>query len=112
MDFVELRRRVGAILALEERASGVEDWAEVERLTDELLAQLEAEPRTECPEIVNHYLDDVEIRARDDRYADQQRERIKQFVETGEYKDSTPVPLWTCAVALALVIAVVVWLLW
>ena len=110
MNFVELRQRVGAILAVEERANAVEDWAEVERLTDELQAQLEAEETTVCPEIVDHYLDDVDIRARDERYAQQQRERVRQFVETGEYDDGTPVPL-SCAVALAVVIGLIGWLL-
>ena len=110
MDFVELRQRVGAILAIEERAAAPEDWAEVERLIDELEAQLRAEGRTVCPEIVDHYLDDVDIRVRDERYAQQQRERVKEFVETGEHDDGTRVPAWTCAVALAAVVALVGWL--
>jgi hypothetical protein len=109
MDFVELRQRVGAILAVEERANRDEDWGEVERLTKELQAQLEADRTTMCPEIVDHYLDDVDIRAQDDSYAQQQRERVRQFVETGEYDDGTLVPLWTCAVALTLVAGLVAW---
>jgi hypothetical protein len=111
MDFNELRQRAGAILAAEERANGLDDWAEVQRLIDELQAQLEAAPRTVCPEIVDHYLDDVDIRARDGRYAEQQREHVRRFVETGEYSDGTPVPLWTCALVLTFVVGLVVWLL-
>lgn len=78
---------MGAILAIEDRADGVEDWAEVDRLIDELQAQLKADRSTVCPEIVDHYLDDVDIRIRDDNYAQGQRSRVIQFVETGEYDD-------------------------
>lgn len=102
---------MGAILAIEDRADGVEDWAEVDRLIDELQAQLKADRSTVCPEIVDHYLDDVDIRIRDDNYAQGQRSRVRQFVETGEYDDGTPVPRWTCAVALALLVVLGLWLL-
>ena len=107
MDNAELRRRLGVILDKEEKANTLEDWAEVERLTDELQAELLDQL---CPEIVDHYLDDVDIRERDHRYAAQQRERVRLFVETGEHSDGTVVPLWTCALALALVVGLVLWL--
>jgi hypothetical protein len=110
MDPRELRRRVGVILAVEVRADEDEDWAEVERLSDELQAQL-ATDQTICPEIVDHYLDDADVRAQDERYGEEQRERVRKFVETGEYDDGTAVPLWTCAVAVALLVAVVLSLL-
>ena len=110
MDIDELRRRVGAILAAEE--SEPPNWEQVDELSDNLLLQLISEPDTEVVQIVNHYLDDAPIRERDDGYARQQRQRIRRFVETGEYKNSTPIPLWTCAVALALTVCGVVWLLW
>jgi hypothetical protein len=109
MDLRELRRRVGVILAVEVRADEDEDWAEVERLSDELQAQLATDQI--CPEIVDHYLDDADVRAQDERYGEEQRERVRKFVETGEYDDGTAVPLWTCAVAVALLVAVVVSLL-
>ena len=110
MDKVELRTRLGAILDKEERARSLEEWAEVERLTDELQVELLGQS---CPEIVDHYLDDVDIRERDERYAAQQRERVRQFVETGEHSEGTTVPLWTCALALAMALALVVGLaLW
>jgi hypothetical protein len=111
MNDIELRRRVGAMLAIEVRADEDEDWAEVARLADDLQAELEADRSTVCPEIVDHYLDDVDLRAQDERYAEQQQERVRKFVETGEHDDGTLVPLWTCGVALTLVGGMVVWLL-
>jgi hypothetical protein len=110
MEMDDLRRRLGAILAAEEQQPP--DWAAVDRLTDELLQQLVGEPNTECPEIVNHYLDDADIRSKDDAYGGRQREQISRFVGTGEYKDSTPIPFWTCAIALALAVGVIGWILW
>ena len=106
----DLRRRVGAILAAE--ASEPPDWYEVDRLSDELLGQLIAEPDTACPEIVSHYLDDADIRRKDESYACPQRQRVGRFVETGTFEDSTPIPLWSCAVALALIVAAAVWFVW
>jgi hypothetical protein len=110
VNVTDLRRRVGAILAAENAERP--DWAQVERLTDELLQQLSAEPDTECPEIVNHYLDDSDIRSNDEAYAKRQREEIRRFVTAGEYRKGTPIPLWTCAVVLAVALGVVIWLLW
>ena len=110
MEQPELRQRVGAILAAEESANSIERWAEVERLTDELQAELQATPGTQCPDIVNHYLDDPEIRARDERYAAQQRERVRRFVQTGQYSDGASVSLWTVAGAVIVVVGLVVWL--
>jgi len=63
--------------AIEVRADEDEDWAEVARLADDLQAQLEADRSTVCPEILDHYLDDVDIRAQDDRFAKRQRERAR-----------------------------------
>ena len=110
MDLAELRRRVGVILAAEE--SDPPDWGQVERLSDELQRQLMAEPETECPEIVSHYLDDRDIRLSDETYAKPQREKVRRFVSTGKYRDSTYLPLWTCAVALALAVVFALWLWW
>ena len=109
METDELRRRVGIILDAEEREP--RDWTQVERLTDQLQQHLQADPDAECPEIVYHYLDDADIRARDEVYAGQQREPVRRFVETGEYPDSTPVPWWSCALVLALVGGLLLWLL-
>ena len=110
MKMDDLRRRVGAILAAEDQEPP--DWRTVERLADELLQQLMDEPDTERPEIVNHYLDDAGIRSKDDEYGKHQREQVRRFVSTGEYKDSKPVPLWTCAVAMAMAVGLIGWLIW
>jgi hypothetical protein len=110
VDAADLRRRVGAILAAEDAEPP--DWARVELLSNELLQQLSAEPETECPEIVNHYLDDSDIRSNDGAYAKRQRQEIRRFVTTGEYPESTPIPLWACAVVLAVALGLVIWLLW
>lgn len=106
----DLRRRIGQILAIED--SDPPDWPQVERLTDELQQELEAEPDTKLPEVIGHYLDDSDIRARDEAYAAHQREAVRRFVDTGNYADSTPVPMWTCAVALAAVLGLIGWLIW
>ena len=108
MEMNELRRRVGAILAAEEREQA--DWPEVECLTDVLQGQLRAEPNAEWPEIVNHYLDDADIRARDGAYAIQQRQEVRRFVETGEFDEGAPIPSWACALTLAVVAGLIVWL--
>ena len=96
---------------MEVRADEDEDWGEVTRLAGELQAQLVADQTTVCPEVVDHYLDDVDIRAQDERYGQRQRERVRRFVDTGEYDDGTQVPLWTCAVTVTLLVGLVVLLL-
>jgi hypothetical protein len=109
VDAADLRRRVGAILAAEDAQPP--DWTQVERLSDQLSQQLTSEPETECPEIVNHYLDDSDIRSNDEAYAKRQRDEVRRFVTTGEYRDSTPIPLWTCAIVFAVAVVLMVWLL-
>lgn len=108
MDVNELRRRVGAILAAEEQQPA--DWPEAERLTDELQQQLHAQLGTVRPEVVNRYLDDGDVRARDDAYAAHQWRAVRRFVETGEYTDSTAAPPWTYALVIALIGGFVLWL--
>lgn len=105
MEMDELRRRLNIILAAEEREPP--NWLEVDRLTSELQPQIYIDA---TPEIVHHYLDDADIRASDAAYGDRQRRLVRRFVDTGDYADSTPVPWWTCALALALVIGLTVWL--
>jgi hypothetical protein len=95
MEMDELRRRVAVILAAEEQEPA--DWSEVERLTNELLPQLHVDV---TPEIVHHYLDDADIRVRDEAYAVHQRREVRRFVDKGDYDDGTPVPLWGCALVL------------
>ena len=108
MQAVELRRRVGAILAAEE--SNPTDWALVHRLSDELQRQLLSEPCTNLIEIVNYYLDDTAIREGHEAHGKRQLQRIRRFVETGDFENSKPVPLWACAAAMGLLVALVIWL--
>ena len=110
MDLAELRRRVGAILEEEERDPV--DWSQVERLTDELYSSLAQQPDTVVPELVDHFLDDADIRAKAKNagYARRQREDVRHFVQTGEYVDSTPLPRWTCLLAVALLVALLLWI--
>jgi hypothetical protein len=108
MEMDELRRRSAAILAAEERDPA--DWAEVGRLTSELQRQLRVDPRGPSPELVNHYLDDADIRARDEEYAAHQRRDVRRFVESGEYDGGRSIPLWTCALLLVLVASLALWL--
>ena len=107
MNVPDLRRSLGAILAAEERQPP--DWHEAERLADDLLRQLAAEPNTQCPEIANRFLDDMDIRAKDDGYAEFQRTDIRRFVERGDYSDSKPVPWWASALVAIVVIGVLLW---
>lgn len=105
MEMVELRRRLAIILAVERHEPT--DWSEVERLTSELQRQL---PIDATPEVVHHYLDDADIRARDEAYAAGQRQKVHHFVEFGEYDDGTPIPSWGCALILLLGAGLVKWL--
>lgn len=105
MEMDELRRRLEVILAAEEQEPA--NWSEVERLTSELLPQLHIDA---TPEIVHHYLDDADIRARDEAYAVQQRCAVRRFVEKGDYDDGTPIPLWGCALVVLLAGGFIFWL--
>ena len=107
MDETELRRRLKPILDAEERR----DWVQAEALNDELNRDLLNDNFEGVPHIVNHFLDDVDIRERDEEYGEGQRREIQRFVETGEYEDSKPVSNWTCAVVIAVVVVAFVWLL-
>lgn len=105
MEMGELRGRLAVILAAEEQEPA--DWPEVERLTSELLPQLHSDA---TPEIVHHFLDDADIRARDEAYAVRQRRKVRRFVEKGDYEDGTPIPLWGCALGVLLAGAFIFWL--
>ena len=107
MDVDELRRRLAAILAAGEGARA--DWAEVGRLKAELRRQLRAEPDTECPDVVTHFLEESDVPANDDELAAWQREEVRRFVETGGYTNRRA-PVWTCPLILALIGGFVLWL--
>jgi len=102
----ELRSRLAVILAVEEREPA--DWLEVERLASELQREL---PIDATPEAVHRYLDDADIRSRDNAYGARQRQEVRRYVDLGEYDDCTPIPWWGCALALLTGAGVVKWLL-
>ncbi len=97
---MELRSRVGAILAVEEQQPT--DWRCVELLTIELKRELL--DATDTPEIVNHFLDDIDIRRKPSQrdYAERQRAELRRFITTGEYAAVRIIPRWTCGALLAL----------
>lgn len=106
METDELRSRLAVILAVEEREPT--DWPEVERLASELQQEL---PIDATPEAVHHYLDDTDIRSRDDAYGARQRQEVRRYVDYGERDDGTPIPWWGCALVLLAGAGVVKWLL-
>jgi len=107
MDHAELRRRLKPILEAEERG----EWDEVERLSDELTRDLMEQNSKVAPEIVDHYLDDADIRAQDHQYGETQRRELGRFIDTGEHDDGTVVPLWSCGLVVTLGLAALIWLL-
>jgi hypothetical protein len=106
MEIDELRARLAVILAVEERVPV--DWAEVDRLASELQRDL---PIDATPEAVHRYLDDVDIRQRDDAYGARQRLEVRRYVDHGEYDDGIAIPWWGCAVPLFAGAGLVYWLL-
>lgn len=106
MEMDELRRRLAVILAVEEREPT--DWLEVERLASELQREL---PIDATPEAVHRYLDDADIRCRDDVYGARQRQEVRLYVDFGEYDDGIPIPWWGCALVLMVAAGLVKWLL-
>ena len=109
MEGAKLRRRVSAILNEEERPEI--DWAQIAELSSELDRELAAESYLDCPDVVLHYLDDDDVRARDQVFAARQRDEIRRYIETGEYRDGKPLPWWTWLLLLASSIGVLIWLL-
>ena len=85
----DIQARLAAILAAEE-ASSV-DWPTVDRLCAELDCELDASGE-DAPEIVAHFLSNSDIRARDARYGDAQREAIQTYLKTGDYFDGVALP--------------------
>ncbi len=106
MALSDIQSRLAAILAAEE-ASSV-DWSGVDYLCDELDRELNASGE-DVPEIVAHFLSDSDIRARDARYGEAQREAIRTYLKTGDYFDGVALPWWGCLVLLVMVGGVVVW---
>jgi hypothetical protein len=102
----ELRSRLAGILAIEERVPT--DWPRIEKLTSELQREL---PIDATPEAVHRYLNDADIRSRDDVYGARQRQEVRRYVDHGDYDDGIPVPWWGCALVLLGGAALAKWLL-
>ncbi len=94
----DIQARLAEILAAEE--APLVDWATLDRLCEELDRQLEASEQ-EVPEIVAHFLSDADIRARDRKYGDAQRDAIRTYLATGDHFDGVAVPWWGCLALMA-----------
>jgi hypothetical protein len=104
--FDELRSCLAAILAVEE--TELADWSEVERLASQLQCEL---PIDATPEAVHRYLDDADIRSRDNSYGAKQRQEVHRYIEHGDCDDGIPVPWWGCVLVLLGPAGIVKWLL-
>lgn len=81
MTLEELRTELTATLALEERSDT--DWAQVEAQCFAMIARLNTEPDPTYPhDIVYHFLEDADARKKSPRYAEGQRERVRQWLST------------------------------
>jgi len=107
MDTATLQARLVEIIAEEEADPA--DWAKVERLCEILAKELD-ETGFDCPEIVAHYLSDPDIRVRDPKYGDNQREYIRLYINAGEYDDSVAIPWRGCLIFFVLIGAILFWL--
>lgn len=108
MTLSNIQARLAEILAAEETRPV--DWAAVDRLCEELDRQLEASEE-DVPEIVSHFLSDSDIRARDGRYGDAQRDAIRTYLATGDYFNGVAVPRWGCLVLGVVAGALFLWAL-
>ena len=106
MGFEELRTRLADILAVEEQEPA--DWLEVERLASELQRDL---PIDATPEAIHRYLDDADIRCRDEAYAVHQRQEVRRFVDLGVWDEGISIPPWGFALILLIGAGLVKWLL-
>jgi len=102
----DIQTRLTRILAAEE--APIVDWPVVDRLCDELDRDLTASS-DDIPEIVAHFLSDSDIRARDARYGESQRDAIRTYLATGDYFDGIVVPWWGCAALVAAVGGAIAW---
>ena len=111
MAHAELRQKLGVILREEESHDA--HWSRVAALCGELSERLHTEFETDYPDAVWHYVDDADIREKDQRYAAWQRDLIWEYVNTGamvEHAPSVRVPWWGCVIAVLAVIGIVIWL--
>ena len=104
----DMQTRLARIIAAEEEP--VVDWPAVDVLCDELERDLEASS-DDIPEIVAHFLSDSDIRARNAKYGESQRDAIRNYLATGEYFDGIAVPWWGCLVLVVVGGVVIAWAL-
>lgn len=80
MTGTELRASLTVILAAEEQPEV--DWQEVESLCLQTLERLNTEPAPDYPyDTVYHFLDDPDVRQKDEGYARVQRERLRSWLD-------------------------------
>lgn len=80
MTLEELRADLRAILAKEEALPA--DWIAVDEMCLGLIRKLAAEKEPPYPhDVVYHYLDDPDIRRKDDAYGRGQRLRLKRWLD-------------------------------
>jgi hypothetical protein len=80
MTGTELRANLRAILIAEEQRKV--DWQTLENLCLETLGRLNTEAAPDYPyDTVYHFLDDPDVRQKDEQYARVQRERLKAWLE-------------------------------
>lgn len=106
MGHAELRVRLRPILEAEERG----EWPLVDQLADELDRELASGRFENSPEIVNHYLNDADIRQTDMSYGNSQRQQVRRFIETGKFPRSVGLPWWSCATVASIGIALLAWI--
>ena len=81
MTGTELRACLTEILAAEQRPHV--DWPAVEKLCMDTIERLNTETAPDYPyDTVYHFLDDPDVRQKDDGYARVQRQRLREWLET------------------------------
>jgi hypothetical protein len=77
----QLRASLAAILEAEEQP--LIDWQQVDALCDDVLRRITLEPVPDYPfDIVMHFLDDADVRRKDQGYATVQRDRLRAWLNT------------------------------
>ena len=80
MTIDELRAELRTILAAEEQSPP--DWGQVEARCLATVERLAIEPKAEYPhDVVYHYLDDTDVRQKSPAYGEEQRQRLRQWLE-------------------------------
>jgi hypothetical protein len=79
MTLEDLEAQLGLILEIEERVPV--DWVASQKRCLEIILRLSREREPDYPhEIVYHFLDDPDVRRKDDRYALHQRQRLRAWL--------------------------------